>query len=57
MTHYTMVAEMKANGVEGEKKVERSWIMGSAAFNSEAVHQQGIKELWEKKWKFPVPSP
>lgn len=52
-----MVAEMKANGVEGEKKVERSWIMGSAAFNSEAVHQQGIKELWEKKWKFPVPSP
>ena len=33
---------------------QRHWIMGDDAFNAKAVHHQGIQELWEKKWKFPV---
>ena len=52
-----MVAQTLSNGTESEGKVEKNWILGKTAFNSKAVHHQGIKELWEKKWKFPVPIP
>lgn len=40
--------------VQGKAEQQRHWIMGNDAFNAKAVHHQGIKELWEKKWKFPV---
>ena len=39
---------------QGQAEQQRHWIMGNDAFNTKAVHHQGIKELWEKKWKFPV---
>ena len=39
---------------QGKAEQHRHWIMGNDAFNAKAVHHQGIKELWEKKWKFPV---
>ncbi|KAK0717232.1 Alpha/Beta hydrolase protein [Lasiosphaeria miniovina] len=31
----------------------RHWIMGSEAFNARMKHHDGIKALWETKWKFP----
>ncbi|KAL9033590.1 MAG: hypothetical protein Q9214_007440, partial [Letrouitia sp. 1 TL-2023] len=48
-----MVAQIKASGNGVVKKDERTWIIGVNAFNAQAIHHQGIKELWEKKWKFP----
>lgn len=30
------------------------WIMGEEAFNAKAKHHEGMKALWEAKWKFPV---
>ena len=39
-----------------ERKVmaqKRTWIMGEA-FAKRMPHHQGMKELWETKWKFPV---
>src|SRR3978361_819764 len=32
---------------------KKSWIMGEK-FESKMPHHNGIKELWETKWKFPV---
>ena len=52
-----MVAQVKANGVKPEGKAARQWMIGENAFNAKAIHHQGIKELWEKKWKFPVFNP
>jgi hypothetical protein len=37
----------------GQKKA-RSWRMGKEAYERKMVHHQGIKQLWESKWKFPV---
>ncbi|KAL8383717.1 hypothetical protein RB595_010767 [Gaeumannomyces hyphopodioides] len=31
----------------------RSWIMGAEAFERRMPHHDGIKALWETKWKFP----
>ncbi|KAL1896340.1 hypothetical protein Sste5346_004725 [Sporothrix stenoceras] len=31
----------------------RSWIMGKGAFEARMPHHNGIKALWETKWKFP----
>ncbi|CAK7568362.1 MAG: hypothetical protein SEPTF4163_006350 [Sporothrix epigloea] len=31
----------------------RSWRMGNAAFEARMPHHDGIKALWETKWKFP----
>ena len=39
---------------QGTAEQQKHWIMGNDAFNAKAIHHQGIKELWEKKWKFPV---
>ena len=41
---------------QGKVEQQKHWIMGNDTFNAKAVHHQGIKELWEKKWKFPVRS-
>jgi hypothetical protein len=32
---------------------KKNWIMGEK-FEARMAHHHGIKELWEKKWKFPV---
>lgn len=32
---------------------ERHWIMGAEAFNRRMPHHDGIKALWETKWRFP----
>lgn len=32
----------------------RHWIMGAEAFERRMPHHDGIKALWETKWKFPV---
>ena len=32
----------------------RAWIMGKEAFERRMPHHDGIKALWETKWKFPV---
>jgi hypothetical protein len=37
----------------GQKQV-RSWNMGKETYERKMVHHQGIKQLWESKWKFPV---
>lgn len=37
---------------EKTASVGRSWIMGSK-FEAKMPHHQGIKALWETKWKFP----
>ena len=31
----------------------RQWIMGQKAFECKMPHHEGIKALWETKWKFP----
>ena len=31
----------------------RQWIMGKEAFEAKMSHHEGIKALWETKWKFP----
>jgi len=36
-----------------EKKEVRSWRMGEA-YEKKMAHHEGIKQLWESKWKFPV---
>jgi hypothetical protein len=40
-------------GGPGQKEA-RSWRMGREAYERKMVHHQGIKQLWESKWKFPV---
>jgi len=32
----------------------RKWLMGDEAFEARMPHHEGIKALWETKWKFPV---
>ncbi|TEA19915.1 Heptaketide hydrolyase ayg1 [Colletotrichum sidae] len=32
---------------------KRQWAMGTEAFERKMPHHQGIKALWETKWKFP----
>lgn len=40
---------------QGEKRgTPRQWIMGREAFEARMPHHDGIKALWETKWKFPV---
>jgi hypothetical protein len=39
---------------EGQKNEVRSWRMGKEAYERKMVHHQGIQQLWESKWKFPV---
>lgn len=34
----------------------RQWLMGTKAFEARMPHHDGIKALWETKWKFPVSS-
>lgn len=31
----------------------RTWLMGSQAFNQRMPHHDGIRALWETKWRFP----
>lgn len=37
-----------------ESKGGRNWMMGSEAFERRMPHHDGIRTLWETKWKFPV---
>ncbi|KAK3331145.1 Alpha/Beta hydrolase protein [Apodospora peruviana] len=39
------------NGSSGSSS--RHWIMGTKAFEARMSHHDGIKALWETKWKFP----
>jgi hypothetical protein len=32
---------------------KKSWILGEK-FDQRMPHHDGVKELWETKWKFPV---
>jgi len=43
----------KATGNDGGSS-GRNWIMGPKAFEARMPHHDGIKALWETKWKFPV---
>ncbi|KAK5656539.1 hypothetical protein OQA88_4518 [Cercophora sp. LCS_1] len=38
---------------EGRSGTGRQWIMGNDAFEARMAHHDGIKALWETKWKFP----
>ncbi|KAK0723684.1 Alpha/Beta hydrolase protein [Apiosordaria backusii] len=40
------------SGVEGTGE-PREWLMGKEAFEAVMPHHEGIKALWETKWKFP----
>ena len=41
-------------GEEGAASTRRHWMMGKEAFERRMPHHDGIKALWETKWKFPV---
>lgn len=49
-----MDIEQKEEEQEEEKKPSRNWIMGEEAFERRMPHHDGIRALWETKWKFPV---
>ncbi|KXJ89394.1 Alpha/Beta hydrolase protein [Microdochium bolleyi] len=36
-----------------QSPTKRTWLMGEKAFNTRMPHHDGIKALWETKWKFP----
>jgi hypothetical protein len=38
----------------GSKGPPRQWLMGTKAFEARMPHHDGIRALWETKWKFPV---
>ncbi|KAK3695604.1 Alpha/Beta hydrolase protein [Podospora appendiculata] len=40
-------------GESGKDGSTRHWIMGTEAFEARMPHHDGIKALWETKWKFP----
>ncbi|KAK0612347.1 Alpha/Beta hydrolase protein [Bombardia bombarda] len=40
-------------GKDGSSGTTRHWIMGTEAFEARMPHHDGIKALWETKWKFP----
>ncbi|KAK3951159.1 Alpha/Beta hydrolase protein [Pseudoneurospora amorphoporcata] len=40
-------------GLGGLGKTPRNWLMGNGAFEARMPHHEGIKALWETKWKFP----
>ncbi|GAB1312369.1 Pigment biosynthesis protein Ayg1 [Madurella fahalii] len=40
-------------GEDGNSGKPRHWIMGTEAFEARMPHHDGIKALWETKWKFP----
>ncbi|KAK4443726.1 esterase FrsA [Podospora aff. communis PSN243] len=42
----------KGAGKDGSSG-SRNWIMGTQAFEARMPHHDGIKALWETKWKFP----
>lgn len=44
------------SGEDGGNGSPRHWIMGAEAFEARMPHHDGIKALWETKWKFPVSS-
>jgi hypothetical protein len=43
--------KMSPHAVKPESK--KNWVLGDK-FESRMPHHQGIKQLWETKWKFPV---
>jgi hypothetical protein len=43
-----------AAGEDSEGKTPRHWIMGREAFEQRMPHHDGIKALWETRWKLPV---
>ncbi|KAK4133471.1 alpha/beta-hydrolase [Trichocladium antarcticum] len=38
---------------DGQAKGSRNWTMGAEAFERRMPHHNGIRALWETKWKFP----
>ncbi|KAL2020485.1 hypothetical protein VTK56DRAFT_8370 [Thermocarpiscus australiensis] len=42
-----------AGGRNGRGGSSRNWLMGKEAFERRMPHHDGIKALWETKWKFP----
>lgn len=49
-----MGATTGVGGSNGESGGRRNWMMGSEAFKARMPHHEGIKALWETKWKIPV---
>lgn len=45
---------MSPHKTPGEPSKPRAWMMGAEAFEKRMPHHDGIKALWETKWKFPV---
>jgi len=41
-------------GFSAKHEEARSWRMGKEAYEKKMIHHEGIKQLWESKWKFPV---
>lgn len=36
------------------EKPARLWRMGKEAYQKKMPHHEGMKQLWETKWRFPV---
>jgi hypothetical protein len=36
------------------EKPARLWRMGKEAYEKKLPHHEGMKQLWETKWRFPV---
>lgn len=45
---------MSPHKLPEQEDSKRQWVMGTEAFERTMPHHQGIKALWETKWKFPV---
>ncbi|PNH38293.1 hypothetical protein VD0004_g8517 [Verticillium dahliae] len=50
----TVVQRSMPYGTAKEPEPEgRAWLMGKEAFETRMPHHEGIKALWETKWRFP----
>jgi hypothetical protein len=45
-----------SSDMSGHQEEKRRWILGDK-FDARMPHHDGIKALWETKWKFPVSLP
>ncbi|KAK3396173.1 Alpha/Beta hydrolase protein [Sordaria brevicollis] len=51
--HQEQKKQQREGGLGGQGETPRHWIMGKEAFQAKMPHHEGIKALWETKWKFP----
>ncbi|VBB73688.1 Putative protein of unknown function [Podospora comata] len=55
MSPHSVPAKKNTGGISGVDGTgeQREWLMGREAFEATMPHHEGIKALWETKWRFP----